>query len=206
MKGSADNRDTDKAALRATVLAARRTLSPADLAAAAAAIRSHALAALIPPPTVALYASTGTEPGTHPLLAAWHEAGVRILLPALRADLALDWSVYAGPDSLVPGPRGTLEPAGPRRDPDALGEAGLVPVPGLAADRRGHRLGRGGGSYDRALRLAHPEARIAVVLHAGEIVDAVPVSGHDADVHAVLSPAGFELVGPVQRPVGGEAM
>ncbi len=63
-------------------------------------------------------------------------------------------------------------------------------MPGLAADRDGHRLGRGGGSYDRVLRRAHPAALIAVVLYPDEIVDTVPVRGHDAEVHAVLDPAG----------------
>ncbi len=193
--GSPSEIDAAKSALRISVLAARRELGPAALAAAADAIRDRALAALPPAPTVALYASTGTEPGTHPLLAALHAAGTRVLLPVLRPDLGLDWAEYRGPDSLVPGPRGTLEPAGPRLGGDAIGEAPQVFVPGLAADRAGHRLGRGGGSYDRALRSAHPQARIAVVLHAGEIVDTVPVRGHDAHVHAVLSPKGFELVG-----------
>lgn len=192
--GSPDEIEAAKSALRARILAARRTLSPSRLAAAAEAIRDHAMDLPLAP-TVALFASTGTEPGTHPLLEALRAAGTRVLVPALRPDLGLDWGEYAGPDSLVPGPRGTLEPAGPHRGEEALGEAWLVLVPGLAVDRAGHRLGRGGGSYDRALRFAHPDARIAVVLHAGEIVDCVPVRGHDVPVHAVLSPEGFEPLG-----------
>lgn len=192
--GSPDEIEAAKSALRARILAARRTLSPSELAAAAEAIKDHATD-LPPAPTVALFASTGTEPGTLPLLEALRAAGTRVLMPALRPDLGLDWGEYAGPDSLVPGPRGTLEPAGPHRGEDTLGEARLILVPGLAVDRAGHRLGRGGGSYDRALRFAHPDARIAVVLHAGEIVDSVPVRGHDVRVHAVLSPEGFERLG-----------
>ena len=193
---SPDEIEAAKSALRARILAARRALRPSDLAAAAAAIRDQAMALPLAP-TVALFASTGTEPGTHPLLEALREAGTRVLLPALRPDLGLDWGEYGGPASLVPGPRGTLEPAGPHRGEDALGEAKLVFVPGLAADRQGHRLGRGGGSYDRALRFAHPDARIAVVLHAEEILDSVPVRSHDVPVHAVLSPEGY-------LPLGGE--
>ncbi len=78
--------DAATSALRATILAARRALSPAELAAHADAIRDHALKELPPPATVALYASTGTEPGTRPLLEAFRAAGVRVLLPALRPD------------------------------------------------------------------------------------------------------------------------
>ena len=193
--GSPEEIDAAKSALRATILARRRALSPAALFAHAEAIRDHAVKDLPPAPTVALYASTGTEPGTRPLLDALDAAGVRVLLPALRPDLELDWGVYRGPDLLVPGPRGTLEPAGPRGGPETLSEVMLALVPGLAADRRGHRLGRGGGSYDRTLRRAHPDALIVVVLHPRETVAGVPAREHDATVHAVLSPEGLERVG-----------
>ncbi len=199
--GSQDDVDAAKSALRARILADRRALDPAALTAAADTIRVHALTALAalpvqvsgPARTVALYVSTGTEPGTRPLLEALRTAGTRVLLPALRADLDLDWGTYAGPDALVPGPRGTVEPAGPNTA--ALAEADVVLVPGLAADRAGHRLGRGGGSYDRALRAAHPAARVAVVLHAGELLESVPAAAHDAPVDAVLTPAGWTRVG-----------
>jgi 5-formyltetrahydrofolate cyclo-ligase len=193
--GSPQEIDAAKSALRATILAARRALSPGALAAHAEAIRDQGLQHLPAAPTVALYASTGSEPGTHPLLEALRAAGVRVLLPALRPDLDLDWGVYGGPDLLIPGPRGTLEPAGPRGGPESFAEATLALVPGLAADRRGHRLGRGGGSYDRTLARARPPTLIVVVLHPGEIVPEVPVRGHDATVHAVLSPEGLERVG-----------
>jgi 5-formyltetrahydrofolate cyclo-ligase len=195
VSAAAGDIDAAKAAVRAELLQARRTLTPDALAAAADAIRDRALEALAPAPTVALYASTGTEPGTHPLLEALRSGGTRVLLPILRPDLELDWGVYRGPDFLVPGLRGTVEPAGPRLGPEAFGDALLAFIPGLAADRDGHRLGRGGGSYDRALRHAHPAALIAVVLHVGELLDAVPVRGHDADVHAVLTPEGLTPVG-----------
>ncbi|HUR75406.1 MAG TPA: 5-formyltetrahydrofolate cyclo-ligase [Sporichthya sp.] len=201
VRGAADDIDRGKAALRASVLAARRGLSPHELTAAAEALRDRALEAIAPAGTVALYASTGSEPGTGPLLEALRLAGTRVLLPVLLPDRQLDWGVYRGPEFLIPGPRGTLEPAGPRLGPEAFGEARLAFVPGLAADRAGHRLGRGGGSYDRALRHAGPAALIAVVLYPGEIVDTVPVGRHDAEVHAVLTPEGLH---PVGEAVGAE--
>ena len=60
--GAADDIDSVKAALRAEVLTARRTLRPDELTAAAEALRDRALETLAPAPTVALYASTGTNP------------------------------------------------------------------------------------------------------------------------------------------------
>jgi 5-formyltetrahydrofolate cyclo-ligase len=189
--GSPEEIEAAKSALRARILTARRALSPPTLARHAEAIRDHAMKDLPAVPTVALYVSTGTEPGTLPLLEALRAAGVRVLLPALRPDLELDWGVYQGPDLLGPGPKGTVEPAGPRSGPEAFSEAEVALVPGLAADRHGNRLGRGGGSYDRTLGHTRPDALVVVVLHPGEIVPAVPVRGHDAPVHAVLSPEGL---------------
>lgn len=193
--GPGDRIDAAKSALRATALARRRALSPAELTAAADALRDRALEVLAPAPTVALYVSTGTEPGTLPLISAFQAAGSRVLLPVLQPDLDLDWVPFDGLDALTPGPRGTLEPGGRRLGLDAVKHAELVFVPGLAVDRAGNRLGRGGGSYDRALRRVGPAALIAVVLHAGEIVDEVPTHGHDQRVHAVLTPDGLVPLG-----------
>jgi len=107
-----------------------------------------------------------------------------VLLP----DNDLDWVRYEGPDSLRPGPRGLREPVGPRLGPDAIAEASLLVVPALAVDRSGLRMGRGGGSYDRALARATNAYSVAL-LHDGEFLASVPAEPHDRRVHAVITPA-----------------
>jgi 5-formyltetrahydrofolate cyclo-ligase len=77
-----------------------------------------------------------------------------------------------------------LEPSGPRLGPAAVADAHLVVVPALAVDRTGTRLGRGGGSYDRAL--ARVRAPSVALLYAGELVDALPAEPHDRRVSGVL--------------------
>jgi 5-formyltetrahydrofolate cyclo-ligase len=74
----------------------------------------------------------------------------------------------------------------------ALEAADVVLVPALAADRAGHRLGRGGGSYDRALQRVRPGALAIAVVHAHELLDRVPAEPHDRRVSAVM--AGDEFV------------
>ena len=106
--------------------------------------------------TVAAYYSIGTEPDTRGLVYALWKRGSYVLLPVLRPDGDLDWASYEGPDSLVPGPRGLLEPGEPPRGPGAVARADVVLAPALAVDRAGNRLGRGGGSYDRALARVGP--------------------------------------------------
>lgn len=139
--------------------------------------------------TVAAYVSVGREPGTGPLLEALTAAGKRVILPLLLGDNDLDWATYAGADGLVTARRGTLEPLTPALGPEAVATADLVLVPGLAVDRTGLRLGRGGGSYDRAL--ARATGFTCVLLNSEELLDAVPAEPHDRRVHAVATEAGL---------------
>ncbi|MCX5198983.1 5-formyltetrahydrofolate cyclo-ligase [Streptomyces sp. NBC_00249] len=189
----------EKAALRRELLAARRALSPESRGAAADALARSALALpeLAGARTVAAYVSVGGEPGTHALLDALRAAGKRVLLPLLLPDNDLDWAAYEGPGSLReaahPGKMRLLEPAGAPLGPDAVTAADAVLLPGLAVDRRGMRLGRGGGSYDRVLaRLeragAHPA--LVVLLYDEEVVARVPEEPHDHPVQAVATPSG----------------
>ena len=61
-------------------------------------------------------------------------------------------------------------------------------VPALAVDRRGRRLGRGGGYYDRTLPLLTPGTTAVVPLHDGEFLDEIPAEPHDVAVDAVVLP------------------
>lgn len=138
--------------------------------------------------TIAAYLSIGTEPDTTGLVFALWKRGSYVLLPVLLPDNDLDWASYEGPESLVPGPRGLLEPAQARRGPSAVARADLVIVPALAVDRTGLRLGRGGGSYDRALARVGPAVLTIALLYDGELVDEVPAGPHDQRVRAVAQP------------------
>ena len=106
--------------------------------------------------TVAAYYSMGTEPDTHRLVFGLWKRGTYVILPRLRPDGDLEWASYEGPDSLVTGPRGLQEPSQTPRGPEAVARADVVLAPALAVDQAGNRLGRGGGSYDRALARVGP--------------------------------------------------
>lgn len=193
-----------KRALRRSLLTGRRARQAAEVRRL-----GHALAGVVARlpeldgvRSVAAYVSVGGEPDTGPLLDLWHARGVRVLLPVLLPDDDLDWAVYEGPGSLREAGRAgrmTLrEPAGPRLGPEAVAEAGAVLLPGLAVDRAGHRLGRGGGSYDRVLtRLARTGADplLLVLLYEEEVRDTVPAEPHDRPVHAAVTPAGVRWFG-----------
>ncbi|WP_327293327.1 5-formyltetrahydrofolate cyclo-ligase [Streptomyces sp. NBC_01198] len=187
---------TQKAKLRAQILRTRAALTADEREAAAAALmeRVRALPGRPDTATVAAYVSMGTEPGTRPLIGAMQNAGSRVLLPVLLPDNDLDWAEYRSPDALVRTERGLFEPTGPRLGPDAVTQARLILLPGLAADAHGVRLGRGGGSYDRVLdrvERAGTRPEVVVLLYAHEVIASVPKEPHDHLVDAAITPEGL---------------
>jgi 5-formyltetrahydrofolate cyclo-ligase len=156
-------RPSDKGAVRRNVLARRRLLDDATQQVAAEALAT-ALAPVLAGAgaRVASYVPLPHEPRPP------HVPGA--LLPHLLPDGDLDWLL----DGVAQGI-------------DAIADVDLVLVPAVAVDRRGHRLGRGGGSYDRAL--ARTRARTVALLHDGELVDELPVEPHDVAVGWVVTPS-----------------
>ncbi|NSC22224.1 5-formyltetrahydrofolate cyclo-ligase [Streptomyces albus subsp. chlorinus] len=192
--------------MRRAVLAMRGTLTPDDLQAAAQELARLVLQLpeVAAARTVAAYVSVGTEPGTAPLLEALRARGVRVLLPVLLPDNDLDWAEYTGPADVVAAGRGLREPNGKRLGPDAVLQVDALLLPGLAVDRRGLRLGRGAGCYDRVLtRLAAAGAEppCAVLLHDGEVVEHIEGERHDRPVGTAVTPSGVHRLGAADRSV-----
>jgi len=183
--------DRDKASLRTRLVAARRQLAPGQRSAAARSVRDAVLS--LPEAqmagTVAAYYSIGTEPDTRGLVFGLWKRGTYVLLPVLRDDGDLDWASYEGPDSLRPGPRGLTEPSEPPRGVTAITSADLVVVPALAVDHSGRRLGRGGGSFDRALARVGASVPVVALLYDTEFLASVPAGPHDQPVRLVARPA-----------------
>jgi 5-formyltetrahydrofolate cyclo-ligase len=170
---AAPSAENAKTMLRRTMLTARRSAAPDP---EADPRRCHALLSLPEvgvARVVAGYLALRGEPDIGLALAALRERGVTVLLPVVTGTRDLD---FRGNDGhLVPAP-----------------EIDVVLAPAVAADRGGRRLGRGGGSYDRALTRMRPDALVVAVVHANELVEEVPIEAHDRLVDAVL--AGDELI------------
>jgi len=127
-----------------------------------------------------------SEPDLGPLLLA---AAARRLVAVPRWDAATGEyapaQVLPG-DAWVKGPDGVPEPSpsAPRIGWERLD---LILVPGLAFDRRGWRLGRGGGYYDRLLAHA-PLARRWGVAFDPQLVAEVPLEPHDVKLDTLVTP------------------
>jgi len=181
-----------KAALRAQLIAARSGVADAVRAAEARLLTEHLELVVSSDSTVCAYVPVGTEPGSIETVDMLLRRSRRVLLPVARTTgdgvpSPLRWGEYR-PGALIPGPWGLLEPPEPVLPESALGEASLVIVPALAVDRRGVRLGRGRGFYDRSLTGRDPQARLVAMVRDPEFVDELPAEAHDVPMTHVITP------------------
>lgn len=180
-----------KREIRARVRAARSQMGQDRRAAASAELTRH-LTGLVTDRgarSVATYVSVGTEPDTRPFLAWAREHGVEVLLPSVRGDGLMDWTVDTGL-GFAEGAFGIPEPIGERLGPLAVAEAELLLIPACAVDRRGMRLGWGRGYFDRCLASLVDGPAAFALINANELLDEVPREPHDIPVAGVVTPAG----------------
>ncbi len=129
--------------------------------------------------TVMAFKGFKGEPDTDPLFARLAADGKRLLLPRVHAG---EIEVCDADGPMVTSRIGVDEPQGPALSYDVVD---FVIVPGLAFTLDGHRLGYGGGFYDRFLpRVDVPNVGVCF---AEQLVDALPTEPHDVRVQRVIS-------------------
>ncbi|MCR4920120.1 MAG: 5-formyltetrahydrofolate cyclo-ligase [Bacteroidaceae bacterium] len=130
---------------------------------------------------VLLYHALPDEVDTRLLLDEGLRQGKTLLLPSVQADGSLLLRRFDG--STCGGAFGIQEAQGSLFD--NLEAIDLVIVPGMAFDPQGHRLGRGGGYYDRLL--CHMPAYRIGVCFPWQLVSEVPCEPHDMVMDEVVS-------------------
>jgi 5-formyltetrahydrofolate cyclo-ligase len=178
----------EKARLRERMRRARAAIPAAERGRLAARIESRVLTVpgLAEARTVLVFYSFGSEPETDVLVRRLHARGKRLLLPYL-AEGGMEAAEVRVTDELVPSGYGPREPT--RRVPVEPAEVEAVIAPGLAFDRRGCRLGYGGGHYDRFLARLGPGAVRVGVGFAAQLVDELPAEPHDERLHWIVTDA-----------------
>jgi 5-formyltetrahydrofolate cyclo-ligase len=181
----------DKRAARTRALARRATAFAAHGASAGARLPDHGLAFLDlgPGAIVSGFSAIRDEIDPAALLARLHAEGYRLCLPVMQGKgLPLLFRAWSPGDAMGKVQWGIAEPLPdkPVLEPDVV----LVPL--LAFDAVGHRLGYGGGFYDRTLaRLRTIKPVVAVGVAYDELkVDAVPHRSYDEPLDWVLTPSG----------------
>lgn len=132
--------------------------------------------------TVLLYYPKNNEVDVLPLFKR-HKREKTLLLPVThRREMTAH--PFEGNDKMHRGKFGIPEPTTPAYE----GAIDLIIVPAVAFDKRGYRLGRGGGYYDRFIK-KQPHATLIGVGYDFQLLDEVPVLKHDQKMHRIILPS-----------------
>ena len=179
----------EKKALRTFIRKKERTLDPVYKAESSEAICRHLLALDEYKSAKVVFAFAGTEKeiDTSLFMNETIAAGKTLILPRCAAEHAIDLCVVRSMDDLEAGAYGILEP----KKSCALVTAADIDfavVPCLSFDRKGRRLGQGGGYYDRFLRRCTGDA---LLLCREALLRAhIPQEPHDVRLPAVITERG----------------
>ncbi len=192
--------DAQKDALRDEMRTQRRTMHDSHGTVAAEAAASHGakfLDAFGRDKVIAAYMPILTEIDSRFLIRDLERSGFQIALPVVaQTGGVLGFRRWGTGDPLEGGPHGTQHP--PASAPDIRPDIILCPL--LAFDARGHRLGYGGGYYDRTLA-ALPEARAFGLAYSGQMIDRVPYNDADRSIDAVITEAGTFICAAQEKRV-----
>lgn len=180
----------EKETLRAEALRHRAMLDPRDENPEGAA--DIFFEALSPRPelVVATYWPKDKEFDPYPILERLLKQGNTCCLPLVQKESReLKFAPWAEGDPLEKGPYGVMQPK--VTDDTVFAEPGLLIVPLLAFDRRGYRLGYGGGYYDatlRALRQRKTIIAVGVAYARQACLFNLPADEHDEKLDFVITP------------------
>jgi 5-formyltetrahydrofolate cyclo-ligase len=134
--------------------------------------------------TVMFYMSFGGEVDTVGMIKEAQKIGKTVVVPVCGKNGMMSPCVLKDRGTLLRGPYGIREPA--LKKPVNLKSLELVVVPGLAFDKKGRRLGRGKGYYDRFLsRLSKHSVSIGLA-YDFQILPFIPTTEYDVNVHKVI--------------------
>ena len=175
-----------KQTLRRQMRTLRAALSLLERASAAALVNQRLRALCLEQNwnAVAVYLATDEELNLDEFIAWLLARGVKVYAP-----YGDDFALLNSLEAVNVGKFGVREPRKPQNTQSTLLPEELVfLMPGLAFDRRGSRLGFGGGWYDRALS-RYPQALKIGIAFDFQIVDEVPREAHDILMDALVAPS-----------------
>lgn len=174
-----------KAEIRKQIRALKREMTPEEKLGRSAKLLSgvEQLDVFRHAKVVLMYWSMDDEVQTHDFVERWYREKT-VLLPCVDGD-DLRLRQYTGPACMVAGEQfGIGEPAGEEwTDLDAVN---VIIVPCVAFDRKGNRMGRGRGFYDRMLKSTPKAVKIGLA-YGFQMMDEIPVEPHDVPMDIVIS-------------------
>jgi 5-formyltetrahydrofolate cyclo-ligase len=184
--------EESKPSLRRRMLSARKSVSPAQRRSWSGLIQESALrfAPYLAAAEVALYSPIDTEVDTKAILAHALTSKKAVFFPKIGPDNSGWFFQVAAETDLIPGRFGIAEPAAglplPMLDQERAQDT-IIFIPGIAFDIGGHRLGRGGGAYDRMLTALKRRATFVGLAFEMQILEGLPTEEWDQRIHYVIT-------------------
>ena len=174
----------DKKELRAKIRELKRQMSPEEITTASEDLAQQFY-------TTSLYQNASTiygylpynqEVRTVPMLEQALRDGKKVAVPKVYGD-TMQFHYITDFRRVAEGYAGLPEPIGD--EPVASDSTALVLMPGLAFDKKGNRMGYGGGFYDKFLS-EEPNHPTVALCYGFQMVDEIPVEEYDIPVDMVL--------------------
>lgn len=173
---------------RQAILEKRRSLDPQFVQEASHKVAGHlfGLEEFNLASTLGLYSSFRNEIDTTHIFKKSHSLRKEIYYPAVDAkkETARFYRVNALKE-LKPGFAGILEPSKTKNPLSDINYLNLILIPGVVFDKKGNRIGFGGGTYDRLLEGFNGK-RIALA-YEFQVVDSLPVEARDQRVDIIVT-------------------
>lgn len=144
--------------------------------------------------TVFVYASYKSEVNTKNLIQEAFKAGKRVAVPKVNGK-EMDFFEICSWEELFPGYQGILEPQVQEKEPILPKKSDLLLLPGVVFDRKGGRIGYGGGFYDRYLSRIEQEYGsmpylMALAFPCQMFYGTLPLEAHDKKIDCILTGSG----------------
>jgi len=184
-----------RSALRREMRMRRRTVTPFRRQLATRAILRHfrTLPAYLRAQHVALYWPADGEPDVRGLADHARLRGKQLYLPVVTHGGAMRFAPWLRSASLRPNRYSIPEPVGGRRRVTAS-RLDLVIMPLVAFDAHGHRLGMGGGYYDRALAGRRQRPFLAGAAFSFQQAPHIPAQPWDVPLDVVVTERGRRAI------------
>lgn len=178
----------DKKQLRKDVIATINQMPTSEYEQSSLAIADRLLKepSIINGKTIAITISRKTEVDTENIIERLWALGKTVVVPKCHpADRSMTFHKIENFEQLEIVYMDLKEPIESQTEYIEANEIDIIIVPGVVYDRKGYRIGYGGGYYDRFLT-QHTGVRISLAFQC-QLIDCVPKESHDVPVHLIIT-------------------
>ena len=174
----------EQMAMRGIVEQQRRIMTPEEVRTESDKViaQLEQMSAFLEAKTVMLYWPIHNEVDLRPLLTKYE--GQKTFLFPVTHRRSMEVRPYDGEDMMRKGRLGVPEP----QTPEYKGSIDLILVPGVIFDQHCHRIGRGGGYYDKFLKKYHFTTKVGICYSFQLKKHDIPHTLHDIKMDRVVSP------------------